>query len=115
MQSKNIDKNIKKTVLLIDDTRDEGSVGRRVDIIARNYWTGIECLKLKKWDVLLLDHDLNSFVFGTSKEYTGYDIMLFLEEHPEHLPEEIIFVTSNPPGRARMIAAYEAIKRRLQK
>jgi hypothetical protein len=97
-------------VLLIDDTRTEDApnIMRKVDLIARNYWTGIAALnKLGPWDVLLLDHDLNSFVEGTNKEYTGYDIMLFLEEEVQAgresvLPGRIEIVSSNPVGRKRM-------------
>jgi len=105
-----------KTVLLIDDARDEGhkKIHRRVDIIARNYWTGIECLKLRKWDLLLLDHDLNSFedIADATTEKTGYDIMCFLEQNPEYLPKKIELVTSNPAGRKNMQLAIDAIKRR---
>jgi len=105
-----------KQVLLIDDTRDEGSpnIRMRLDIIARNYWAGIECLKMKKWDLLLLDHDLNSFEDPKDghSEKTGYHIMLFLEEFPEYLPKEIILVTSNPVGRVRMQQAIDSLKKR---
>jgi len=106
---------MKKKVLLIDDTRDESSdnIKRRVDIIARNYWDGINCLKMACWDVLLLDHDLNSFEDPNDahSEKTGYDIMLFFEEFPEYLPKKIILVTSNPVGRDRMMASIRYLKK----
>lgn len=109
---------MRKRILLIDDTRDEGSpnISRRVDIIARNYWTGIDCLKMGNWDVLLLDHDLNSFedINDGHSEKTGYDIMLFLEENLQYLPKDIILVTSNPVGRVRMQQSIDAIKRRMK-
>lgn len=92
-------------VLLIDDTREESApnILRKVDLIARTFWTGRDALvKMGPWDLLLLDHDLNSFEIGTNKEWTGYDIMCFLENNPWYKPERIEIVSSNPVGRARM-------------
>jgi len=80
--------NTDKKVLLIDDQRNLGNY-----VIARTYDSGIFLLQLCKWDLLLLDHDLGCFKDG--REYSGYDILCFLEEHPEHLPKEIKLVTSN--------------------
>lgn len=89
-------------VLLIDDTRDETNVNRRIDLIARNFWTGIDALtKMGPWDLVLLDHDLNTF-YPDGKELTGYDIVNYLENNPQFLPADIQLVSSNPPGRARM-------------
>jgi hypothetical protein len=70
------------------------------DRVARNFTEGIEALKSEKWDLLLLDHDLSSYVDG--KEKTGYDVMCFLEENPQYLPGKIKLVTSNPVGRYNM-------------
>lgn len=99
-------------VLLIDDTRDESSpnIKRSLDLIARNYWSGIDALtKMGPWQTLLLDHDLNSFDETGTTEYTGYTIVSFLEKHPEFLPKEIILVTSNPAGRLRMQAVLDKL------
>lgn len=99
-------------VLLIDDTRDESSpeIKRRIDVIARNYWEGIrELEKNGPWDLLFLDHDLNSFD-DRSNEYTGYHIACFLEENPMFRPKQIICVSSNPPGRARIEAIIKRFK-----
>lgn len=63
--------------------------------IARSYKEGIKYLESSKWDILYLDHDL-----GCNK--TGYDVMCWLEEHLEFLPNRVVFVTSNPVGRQRM-------------
>ena len=104
-------------VLLIDDTRTEEApnIMRKVDLIARTFWTGLDALKLMgKWDVLLLDHDLNSFVEGTNKEYTGYDIMCFLEENPQFLPGRIEVVSSNPVGRKRMQLVIDKLYKKEQ-
>jgi len=82
-------------ILLIDDIRTF-----TVDKIARTYDEGIAAQE-EKWDRLLLDHDLGDFLDG--RERTGYDIMCWLEEHPEHLPKEIIPVTDNPVGRKKIL------------
>ena len=88
--------------LLIDDCR-----RLNVNIIAQNYFDGIwELEHHGPWDKLYLDHDLSNDDESYCKEHrrymTGYDIMCWLEEHPEHLPVEIVLVTDNPVGRDKM-------------
>lgn len=86
--------------LLIDDQRSFA-----VDKICRTYEEGIAALSSEKWDILYLDHDLGDSYEdenGIHRELSGYSIMCWLEEHPEHLPLEIEFVTANPVGRDRM-------------
>ena len=88
--------------LLIDDIRNFN-----VDRVCRTYEDGINALKSEKWDILYLDHDLGDSYEdseGVHRELTGYSIMCWLEEHPEHLPGEIEFVTANPVGRDKMMA-----------
>jgi len=102
-------------VLLIDDEREAPHIksmyGVDVTKIARSYSEGIEDLKQGGWDVLLLDHDLNSYPDGVEK--TGTDIMKFLQENPQLLPQSIIFVTMNPGGRRRMEGILSDIKKQL--
>ena len=102
-------KDTRPTRLMIDDMRDETHVNCELDVIARNYWTGIEQLKLRQWDVLFLDHDLSSFMQAGPKEWTGYDVMCYLEENPQHLPKKIICISSNPAGRARIEQVIEKL------
>ncbi len=94
------------TRLLIDDVRGETNVKCELDIIARNYWTGLECLKLRKWDILYLDHDLSSFetdhMGKMTNEKTGYDIICWLERNLDFLPERVYCVSTNPAGRKRI-------------
>jgi hypothetical protein len=85
---------IDKKVLLIDDKRNGNYV------IARTYESGIFLLTSCKWNTVILDHDLGCFKDG--KEYTGYDILCFLEEHSEYLPEEITLITANAAVREKM-------------
>lgn len=83
--------------LLIDDMRNITA-----DLIARTYDEGIKALMNDQWDILLLDHDLGCFDVD-GREWTGYDVMCWLESHPEHLPTNYIrVVSSNPAGRKRM-------------
>ena len=95
--------------LLIDDTRDETHVSCALHMIARNYFAGITALTCGiKWEILYLDHDLHTYD-DDSREWTGYDIMLFLENNPQFLPKKIICVSSNPPGRARIEQVIEKL------
>lgn len=88
--------------LLIDDVRDESHTNCELHTIARNYFSGIAALTSGiKWDTLFLDHDLSTFD-DDGKEWTGYDIMCFLEINPQFLPNKIVCVSSNPSGRARI-------------
>ena len=91
-------------VLLIDDEREiphiKSVYGIEVTKVAKSYTEGIQALQEGGWDMLLLDHDLNSYPEG--KEKTGTDIMRFLQANPKLLPQSIIFVTMNPGGRRRM-------------
>jgi hypothetical protein len=87
-------------ILAIDDMRDM----TQASVVARNYDEGIRQLEINgPWDLLLLDHDLASFD-DNGEEYTGYDVMCWLEAHPEFLPDKIECVSANPVGRARIIA-----------
>lgn len=95
--------------LMIDDTRDETNVGCELDLIARNYWTGIEALKSRVWDILYLDHDLSSFMQGGAKEKTGYHVMCFLEENKQYLPKKIICISANPVGRKNIEDVIERL------
>jgi hypothetical protein len=99
-----------RTILLIDDMRFMSMVHEPEDgdtsYIARSYEIGLMRLEmLHPVDVLYIDHDLASWETledGTKRERTGYDIMCWLEEHPELKPGKIICVSSNPSGRARI-------------
>ena len=100
-------------VLLIDDLRNIEATR-----VARTYNEGIEALKDGPWDLLLLDHDLGCYD-SVGREKTGYDIICFLEENLQYLPERIELVTMNPVGRLKMNAAivnlYGSHNRRMNK
>ena len=93
-------------VLLIDDVRN-----LEADVIARNYSEGIRQLELNgPWDLLLLDHDLASFIDGDEK--TGYHVMCWLEEYTQYLPKKIECVSANPVGRAKIESVINILYRR---
>ncbi len=84
--------------LLIDDQREYDGMTQ----IARTFEAGLKALKEGNWDVLYLDHDL-----GQPEPKNGYQLLCWLEEHPEFLPGQIVLVTSNPVGRQKMQAVLD--------
>jgi hypothetical protein len=92
--------------LLIDDQRNLPA-----DRVARTYQEGIEALAERHWDVLYLDHDLGDFSGVEGRELTGYDIACWLERNPQHLPDRIEIVTSNPAGRRNIELALLRFRR----
>jgi hypothetical protein len=86
--------------LLIDDMRT-----LEVDRIERTFDGGICALAAQHWETLYLDHDLGD----KDERKTGYGIMCWLEQNPQHLPENIVIITSNPAGRQYM----ELVRRKL--
>lgn len=69
----------------------------------------IALLKTGKVEVVSLDHDL-----GDDKRGTGYDVLLWIEEHvweTRKKPPKIIIHTANPAARLRMARAKTQIYR----
>jgi len=92
-------------ILLIDDQRNFNDVTR----VARTFDEGIRALQEGNWDLLYLDHDLGDTRGSdlvprpeNKNDWTGYDIMCWLEQHPEKLPGRIVIVSANPVGVERM-------------
>jgi hypothetical protein len=83
-------------ILLVDDLR-----WAPCDRVARTFDDAVSALRNDgPWDVLLLDHDLGD----PNPKKTGYDILNWLEEHPQFIPKDIKLVTQNPVGRQKMAA-----------
>lgn len=85
--------------LLIDDVRDIPA-----DVVCRTFEEGLKALKEGGWHSLYLDHDL-----GDAKDRTGYDIIKYVEEHPELRPGQVIIVSANPVGVKNISAALRAM------
>lgn len=62
--------------------------------------------------MLSLDHDLGEIDPVTNTEKTGYDVLCWLEENLEAMPEQIVLHTQNPVGRRRMQMVLDVIERR---
>lgn len=109
-----------KRILLIDDQREPGWIVnpdadwdsgpfepkyKSEDVeVSRTGELGIEKLKEQKYDLLLLDHDL-----GSGKD--GNDVLNFLIDHPEHLPEKIYLVTANIIAGPKMVEKLKDLKK----
>jgi len=100
--------------LLIDDLR--GFSG--VDIIARNYYDGVwELQHHGPWNTLYLDYDFGdtgSYDPERGRNMNGHDVLVWLENHPEHMPEMIVIVSDNPSGREQMNRALKSMAERFR-
>jgi len=71
-------------------------------IITDKAKTAIQLLSDQEWGLLCLDHDLGGQVYVKSGEGTGYEVAVWLEEHPDRQPPQIILHSLNPAGRENM-------------
>jgi hypothetical protein len=82
-------------------------------ILAKTYKECISLLESNNIDILSLDHDLGDFENG--KEYTGYDVAMYIVEKQENesiniWPKEIYMHTANPIGRQNMFSLLNNYK-----
>lgn len=66
-----------------------------VDVWAQTVDKGLEAIHDGHWNIMCLDHDM-----GTKN---GTVITQFLSQNPDHLPDEVYFISMNPVGKQRMI------------
>lgn len=91
-----------KNVLLIDDVREPKWIQRpgtssyehnnytEAEVeVAKNGQDGIEALKARKWDTVLLDHDM-----GWDNK-NGMDVIRFMDDNREYIPSNVYLVTAN--------------------
>jgi hypothetical protein len=107
------------STLMIDDCKDFALYAefKEGDAVARTYEKGIEYLKSQEWDLLLLDHDLGCLANkgdcppptsicprykSDCESPTGYDIMIWLQENPQHRPKKVQCISWNPVGGANI-------------
>ena len=64
----------------------------------------------RSWDLLCLDHDLGHKVNMISGPGTGYEVAVWLEEHPERIPGKVIIHSYNPVGADLMNKALPNAK-----
>lgn len=102
-------KSNRKKILVIDDCRELNFA----HVLCRTVDDGINALKtMGPFVELHLDHDMCAVehqYHDTGREKTGYDVLVFLEENPEFIPERIVIVTQNASARPKM----EALVKRL--
>lgn len=104
-----------KLRLWLDDKRDPGKFGREDWLWAMTAAEAIQAFRRGDIECASLDHDLTDrqMVLGgccarieDDGVMSGYDVILWLEQHPEYWPKGGVQVHSqNPAGRARMEAA----------
>jgi CheY-like chemotaxis protein len=101
-------------VLLIDDKPESKSFDVHIDQVARTYNEAIKALQERRWDLVLLDHDLGDFD-EQGKERHGHSIATWIEEHVQYLPRRLVAVSRNPYGAQQIEAAFESAQRRAQR
>ena len=85
-----------ENILMIDDVR---SMERGV--IARDFVSAIQVLKyMPRFDCIYLDFNYRNEASINPK--TGYDVLEWLKENPEKIPEHVRLITSNRCGRMEM-------------
>ena len=108
----------RRTVLVLDDdkTRHEIFTDHFKDDIVTHVWTVDEANKALsnfKYDICMLDHDLNGHGVRSTMasmygdvELTGYDVALFIARELDEAkrPDRVIVHSWNPPGARMMVA-----------
>jgi len=101
-------------VLWLDDIRPPWRHGYIGAEWCKTAEAAIEILKTGRVTFASLDHDLTeAATMGqpAPSEKTGYDVCLFLAEHPEYFPKDGVRVHSlNPNGKLRMQRLLEKIQ-----
>lgn len=96
-------------ILILDDCKTRLSTFRRKLIGAVVICTehAADCIREletnEQFDLILLDHDLEGKTYVPSGPGTGYEVALWLKNHPEKKPSKIILHTCNEYGAAKML------------
>jgi hypothetical protein len=91
-------------ILWLDDRRNPNEHGAIGALWAKTYEDAIQYLETGKITIASLDHDLTlSQTLGfTDGSYTGYDLLLWMQEH-DVWPEKVYVHSENKKGRRRML------------
>jgi CheY-like chemotaxis protein len=96
-------------ILILDDNRIRLETFRRKLIGAAVTCVehAADCIKELNengpWSFCFLDHDLDNLTYVPSGPGTGYEVALWLKNHPDKKPKKIILHTCNEQGAARML------------
>lgn len=95
-------------ILILDDDQNRLNIFKR-NLIGHILTTtstaqaAIDQLNINNpFDYVFLDHDLGGEGFVQSGPGTGYEVALWLSNHPEKKPEHIIIHSFNPIGSQKM-------------
>lgn len=99
--------------LWLDDVRNPARFGRIGWTWAKTYEEAVALLETGKVIEASLDHDLTiqQTIGEHDGERTGYDVVLWMEEHGVWPPEGCHVHSMNPSGAARMRQAIERARR----
>lgn len=103
--------------LWLDDIRDPVQYGKYRWVWAKTADEAIAWLATGKVTEASLDHDLDiqATIGNTPTEKTGYDVVLWMEEHNVYPVDGVTVHSMNPSGKARMEAGLRAIKNRMNR
>lgn len=87
----------------LDDIRDPSLFVEDKRIWVKTYQEAINLLKTGEVTHISLDHDL-----GVGRKGSGYDVVVWMEEHGTWPKDGVTVHTANPVGARRMIQAIEA-------
>jgi hypothetical protein len=92
--------------LWVDDIRDPLKFVGKGWVWAKNYSIAIDYLQMGGIEEVSLDHDLGDFD-ALGREYTGYDIVIWMAENDVWPPNGARSHSANPIGRERIEAVIE--------
>jgi CheY-like chemotaxis protein len=78
------------------------SLGGYDIVVEKKAAAAISRLEHETWDILFLDHDLDGQVLVSSGPGTGYEVALWLSEHPDRKPKSVVLHSFNEQGRKKM-------------
>jgi len=84
--------------------------------LADDFFKAKVALIMQEYDEVSLDHDLGIFIDG--KEYTGYDVALFLLDRAidgKYIPPKITSHSANPIGRKKILDVVGDIAKVIEK
>lgn len=105
-----------KKILILEDSKERILLFRRNFInaeidYAKTAQEAIEFLKNNNnYFAVFLDHDLGDQIYTASNENSGYGVATWLEQNPQHKPENIFVHSLNSSGRANIQRALPEAK-----
>lgn len=95
-------------VLVLEDSQDRAQKFHdALDSVSNLYIVdcardAISLLEILHFDWAFLDHDLGGQVMVNEIENTGYEVALWLKQHQDRMPDNVVIHSMNPAGSKRM-------------